>query len=384
MDADSIKAMQTRGLQVIKPDPKAAAEFRAAAEQAGHDHARRDGAGRRLRPGRAGARRCPQGQAGQVAWSGRSLVSAENRIASLALGGIMVIPLAEIVSRKFLGAAIPGSSAYASVLTLWLGMLGAAIAAREGKLLTLATGEFLPKGRISAIAHVFAGAVGAMISTILMMGAIVARPERSRGRGHHRGRRAEMDRRSRAADRLRADRAAARVARVAALDRPRDRRAAASSRACSSTSIARGPRRPVVPALARSSSLAAGILGAPIFTLLGGIALFASLVRGTPPAVLPLMAYQQLTTSTGHRGDPAVHARRIPARRRQVVGAAAAPLPRAGPGGRPAARPSRRRRCARSSRCSPAAPASRSWCWAACCCRRSSAAAIASASRSAC
>ena len=38
--------------------------------------------------------------------------------------------------------------------------------------------------------------------------------------------------------------------------------------------------------------------------------------RGTPPAVLPLMAYQQLTTSTGHRRDPAVHARRVPARRR--------------------------------------------------------------------
>ena len=45
----------------------------------------------------------------------------ENRIASLALGGVMLFPLAEIVSRKFLGATIPGSSAYASVLTLWLG-----------------------------------------------------------------------------------------------------------------------------------------------------------------------------------------------------------------------------------------------------------------------
>ena len=32
-------------------------------------------------------------------------VNAENRIASLALGGIMIIPLAEIVSRKFFGAA---------------------------------------------------------------------------------------------------------------------------------------------------------------------------------------------------------------------------------------------------------------------------------------
>ena len=50
--------------------------------------------------------------------------------------------------------------------------------------------------------------------------------------------------------------------------------------------------------------LAAGVLGAPIFALLGGIALFASLVAGNPPAVLPLLAYQELTTSTGIAAIP--------------------------------------------------------------------------------
>ena len=100
-------------------------------------------------------------------------VETENRIASLALGGIMLIPLVEIASRKFFLTAIPGAGAYAATLTLWLGMLGAAIAAREGKLLTLATGEFLPKGRISAVAHVFAGGTGAMIATMFTLGAIV-------------------------------------------------------------------------------------------------------------------------------------------------------------------------------------------------------------------
>src|SRR5262249_62104506 len=97
---------------------------------------------------------------------------AENRIASVALGGLMVLPLAQIGARRFLHAAIPGEAAIVSTLTLWLGMLGAAIAAREGKLLTLATGEFLPKGRLGVIAHVFAGAVGAMVSTILAIGAV--------------------------------------------------------------------------------------------------------------------------------------------------------------------------------------------------------------------
>ena len=50
--------------------------------------------------------------------------------------------------------------------------------------------------------------------------------------------------------------------------------------------------------------LAAGVLGSPIFTLLGGIALFASLTLGNPPLVMPMMAYQELTTSTGIAAIP--------------------------------------------------------------------------------
>ena len=82
----------------------------------------------------------------------------------------MILPLAEIFSRRFFGAAIPGSGAFAATLTLWLGMLGAAIAARDGKLLTLATGEFLPQGPLGAIAHIIAGTIGALIATIFALG----------------------------------------------------------------------------------------------------------------------------------------------------------------------------------------------------------------------
>ena len=57
------------------------------------------------------------------------------------------------------------------------------------------------------------------------------------------------------------------------------------------------------PWLASSSSSPAS-LGAPIFALLGGIALFASLTSGNPPVVLPMMAYQELTTSTGIAAIP--------------------------------------------------------------------------------
>src|SRR6187431_392602 len=81
----------------------------------------------------------------------------------------MLLPLAEIVSRKFLGRSVQGSAALASNLTLWVGMLGAAIAARDGKLLVLATGEFLPKN-LAAFGHVIGAFVGAAIATIFAVG----------------------------------------------------------------------------------------------------------------------------------------------------------------------------------------------------------------------
>ena len=229
-------------------------------------------------------------------------VGVENRIASLALGGIMVIPLAEIISRKFFETAIPGAAAYASVLTLWLGMLGAAIAARDGKLLTLATGEFLPKGRISAIAHVIAGGVGAMIATILTMGAIVlVQSDREAG-----------DIIAGGVPKWIADLVLPIGFGLIALRLAWRASPHWGGRAIAALGIVAGLLLNDQRASLDGQSflpwlilvLAAGILGSPIFALLGGIALFASLVRGSPPAVLPLMAYQQLTTSPGIAAIP--------------------------------------------------------------------------------
>src|SRR5678815_1957162 len=89
---------------------------------------------------------------------------AENVVATAALGGIMLLPLAEIATRRFISTGIPGSAPFTLNLTLWVGLLGAAIAARDGKLLTLATGEFLPKGRIAEWAHVVGGFAGSAIA----------------------------------------------------------------------------------------------------------------------------------------------------------------------------------------------------------------------------
>jgi C4-dicarboxylate transporter DctM subunit len=229
-------------------------------------------------------------------------VRAENQLASLALGGIMLLPLAEIASRKFLGAAIPGSGAIAAVLTLWLGMLGAAIAARDGKLLTLATGEFLPEGPIKAVAHIISGTVGAMIATIFALGgSALVRSDRMAGDVVTAGLPTWI-----------ADLALPIGFGLIALRLVWRASPRWWGRAIGILGIVAGLALNQYRGILENQSVGpwfllvvvAGVLGAPIFALLGGFALFASLTRGNPPVVLPMMAYQELTTSTGIAAIP--------------------------------------------------------------------------------
>lgn len=99
------------------------------------------------------------------------VVRAENLLATLALGGVMTLPLAEIIWRKLFGQGIEGSALYAQHLTAWVALLGGAIAARDGKLLSLATSEFMPKGRLGEIAHVLSAIVTTAVAAILAFGA---------------------------------------------------------------------------------------------------------------------------------------------------------------------------------------------------------------------
>lgn len=99
-------------------------------------------------------------------------VRAENLLAALAISGLMLLPLAEIFLRNVFHIVIPGAAPIAQNLTLWVGLLGAAIAAREGKLLTLATGEFLPKGIVENVALVVTGFVGAAVATLFLVGGV--------------------------------------------------------------------------------------------------------------------------------------------------------------------------------------------------------------------
>jgi tripartite ATP-independent transporter DctM subunit len=226
----------------------------------------------------------------------------EGLVASLALGGIMILPLAEIFSRKFLNAGIPGSGPIAQALTLWVGLFGAAIAAREGKLLTLATGEFLPKGRIGDFAHVIAATVGAAVSTLFVLGGIrLVQSDRGAGDVIAVGIPTWV-----------ADLALPIGFALIALRLVWRASPAWTGRAIAALGIVAGivihsraaafEGQPMWPWL--SMVVVSAVLGAPIFVLLGGIAVFASLHQGNTPVVLMIRAYEQLTTSTGLAAIP--------------------------------------------------------------------------------
>jgi C4-dicarboxylate transporter, DctM subunit len=95
----------------------------------------------------------------------------EDLLVVLSLAALMVLPLIEMVLRRF-HSGISGSSAFVQNFTLIVGMLGGAIAARDGRLLSFSTlGSFL-KGRVKATARVLSSGVAAAISAFLCVGSV--------------------------------------------------------------------------------------------------------------------------------------------------------------------------------------------------------------------
>ncbi len=67
----------------------------------------------------------------------------EDIFAAAVLAVITLLPVADLLDREVLAAGIPGAASAVQHLTLWITFAGAAIAARNDRLLALATTEFL-------------------------------------------------------------------------------------------------------------------------------------------------------------------------------------------------------------------------------------------------
>ena len=97
---------------------------------------------------------------------------AEDLAVGVALAAMVILPLAEIALRPVLSGGIPGAIPFVQHLTLWVALLGAALAAREGKLVALSTATFMKAGWLKGIAGAFAGLVGAMVCAMLASGSL--------------------------------------------------------------------------------------------------------------------------------------------------------------------------------------------------------------------
>jgi tripartite ATP-independent transporter DctM subunit len=104
-------------------------------------------------------------------WTGL-VARAENLVVSLALAVMVVLPLAEAFLRRTLRISIPASTAVVQHMVLVVGMLGGAIAARDGRLLSLSTfGETSVRGPLKIASRIFTASISAAVSGFLCLAA---------------------------------------------------------------------------------------------------------------------------------------------------------------------------------------------------------------------
>ena len=98
------------------------------------------------------------------------LSTIENAVVSIALFIMVLVPLAEAFLRRTFHIGIPASTTIVQHMVLIVGMLGGAIAAREGRLLALSTlGETAVRGRMKIALQIFSSAVSAAVSAFLAL-----------------------------------------------------------------------------------------------------------------------------------------------------------------------------------------------------------------------
>src|SRR6266478_2728263 len=108
----------------------------------------------------------PAGKVPDRGWR-RLLCQGENLLVVISLAAMMLLPVIEILSRAIFKTGLSGSSAIVQHLTLIVGMLGGAIAARDGRLLALSPVQTLLKGKAKISAQIFSGGFAAAISFFL-------------------------------------------------------------------------------------------------------------------------------------------------------------------------------------------------------------------------
>ena len=234
----------------------------------------------------------PAEPVGRLRW----LWQAENLLVALALAVLMLLPLIEIVGRKFFHGGLSGGAALQQHLVLIIGLLGGMFAARDRRLLSLSTLTNFLKGRWQTFARVFSSAFATGITVFLCLAALqLVQSEKGGGKILAYGIPVWVVQGIMPlgfgviALRLLWHAADAWRGRLVAL-------LVAGSMVWVGFYPPLTPARLVVPGLA--ALLVAVVLGAPIFVMLGGAALILFWGEDTPIASISLTHYSMVTNPT--------------------------------------------------------------------------------------
>jgi C4-dicarboxylate transporter, DctM subunit len=241
-------------------------------------------------PAASGMLFAPRAQPGRAL---ARLRRGEELLAGGVLAAMLALLLVEMTLRPWFGFAIPGSLQFVRVGTLWVALLGAALAAREGRLLALATAG-LAGARTRAVLETAAASVGSLVAMSLAVGAV----QLVRGELRYGGTTAGLP--TWMLQSVLPVAFAAVGSRLVLGVRTRAGRIVAGAGAAAGVvvSVFSQPLHglPAWPIVALF--VAAAAVGAPLFAVLGGLAVFLFMAGGTPPVAVLSAAYELATHPT--------------------------------------------------------------------------------------
>ncbi len=218
------------------------------------------------------------------------LKRAEDLVLAAALAAMALLPMAEIVLRAAFHVGISGAASFTQHCALIAGMLGAAVAAREQRLLSLSTLESLLAGRSALLARFFTRTVAVIVGALLCLASVeLVLAERAGGNVIAYGIPVWL---GQAALPLGFALITLRLAWSAAVGWPARLATLALAAAVAVAAANRLPLSHAMAIAAISAVLVAAILGSPVFTTLGGVALFLFWSDGLPMASIPLDHYR--------------------------------------------------------------------------------------------
>jgi C4-dicarboxylate transporter DctM subunit len=207
----------------------------------------------------------------------------ENLLLAAVIGAMALVPLCEIALRAAFGVGISGAASFTQHFVLAAGMLGAAVAAREGRLISLAVPGVV-------LTRAFAGGVAVVVSALLCAASVeFVLAERAGGNVIAYGIPVWV---GQAVLPVGFALIGLRLARAAAPGWPARAALIALALVAAAAAMLGAPLHAPLAFAAIATVLAAALLGAPVFAAIGGVALLLFWSDGLPIASLPLDHYR--------------------------------------------------------------------------------------------